>query len=244
MVHDLVLVHGFSLDGRMWAPLAKALAPMVRVHAIDLPGCGASEDPPADSMDGMADAVQAFVTSRGMTRFSIGGLSMGGYVVLAWWRRHAAKVRPERLLLMHTRAAADSSDVRRQRDETARAVRKEGTLSLFADRMVPRLLSSQTPESVRAEVRRIIVEQRVETIAASSLAMRDRADATPILSSIDVPTLLLGGEEDTLTPPAEMASWGRAIPNAELTILRGAGHVSPMERPVECARELVRLLEA
>ena len=144
-MRDLVLVHGFSLDARMWEPLARALSPQVRVHALDLPGSGTSRERPASTIDEMADALQAYVTSKGLTQFSLGGLSMGGYVVLAWWRRHSAGTRPASIVLMHTRASADAPEVRRQREETAGAVRREGTLEPFAGRMIPRLCAATTP---------------------------------------------------------------------------------------------------
>ncbi len=241
---DLVLVHGFPLDARMWAPLAAHLRPAVRVHALDLPGYGTSAEPPALSIDAMADAVRAFVDDRRLARFALGGLSMGGYVALAYWRRQARVRKPSALVLFDTRAEADGPEAREAREVTARTVREEGSLRPYTERMLPRLLSPDADPSVREALRDMLVSQRIESVVAGSLALRDRADATGLLAGIDVPTLVACGADDALTPPDGMRRLADAIPGASFALVGGAGHLAPMERPAPVADALRAFLGA
>jgi pimeloyl-ACP methyl ester carboxylesterase len=238
---DLVLIHGFSLDARMWSDLAGRLEGVARVHAVDLPGCGASREPPARTVDAMADAVRRSIDALGLTRFALGGLSMGGYVALAYWRRHAP-ARPSQFLLFDTRAEADTEEARRQRDATAEAVLRELELGPFAARMLPRLLASGASATVRDDVRRMIESQQAATVAACARAMRDRADATDVLPTIDVPTLVVCGAEDVMTPPEGMQRLAAAIPGARFALVPRAGHLAPMEEPAACAGLVRRFL--
>lgn len=232
---DVVWVHGLGLDRRMWDGLSPGLAGVARVHAEDLPGFGDSRLPPLRTVDAMADAVRAQVDRLGGARFVLGGLSMGGYVVLAYLRRHGAERPPAGLVLFDTRAEADGPEARRGRDETAALIRAEGDLEAYALRMMPRLVSPAAAPRASMAVRSMIAAQPVESVAVASLALRDRADSTAVLGAIRVPTLVACGEDDAITPPEGMRALAAAIPGARFALVAGAGHVAPMERPGECS---------
>jgi pimeloyl-ACP methyl ester carboxylesterase len=238
---DLVLIHAFPFDRRLWDPQRERLSRVATLHTPDLRGFGDDRAPPATSIDAMADAVRAWLDAKQLTRFVLGGLSMGGYVTLAYARRHAGERPPHALVLADTKADADGPDARLAREDTARLVLAEG-LGAYADRMLPKLLSPRAPPSVVAEARRLIEAQRPQTVAAAALAMRDRPDATALLRTLALPVLVLAGEEDVLTPPAAMAGLANALPNATFARIPGAGHLANLEQPATFDDALQRFL--
>ncbi|MEO8349415.1 MAG: alpha/beta fold hydrolase [Acidobacteriota bacterium] len=232
----IVLVHGFPLDGAMWSGVARALSSRFHVFKPDLPGHGNSEAPAPTSVEAHADFLESLL---GQIDGPVGlaGFSFGGYVALALMKRRPEKVRA--LALVDTRASADDDAGRAKRDETIEAVRANGVAPLV-ESMPAKLLS---PESMgRADlverVRRIISRQRPETVEADLTAMRDRPDSNGFLPEISVPTLVVVGERDVLTPPADSEAMAAAIPNARLVVIPGAGHLTPMERPKAVAEAL------
>jgi pimeloyl-ACP methyl ester carboxylesterase len=207
-----------------------------RVLKPDLPGRGNTEAPAPDSIEGYADFVEAIV---GQLDGPVGlaGFSFGGYITLAFAKRRPEKIRA--LALVDTRASADDEAGREKRDETITAVRGNG-LAPVLESMPARLLS---PESlVRKDlverVQRIISRQKPETIEADLVAMRDRPDSSDFLRQISIPTLVLVGERDLLTPPADSEAMAAAIPAARLVTIPGAGHLAPMERPKAVSQAL------
>jgi pimeloyl-ACP methyl ester carboxylesterase len=238
----VVVVHGFPLDGAMWSGVARVLSSQFQVLKPDLPGRGNSEAPPPTSVEGHADFLET-ILARVDGPVGIAGFSFGGYVALALMRRRPDKVRA--LALVDTRASADDEAGKAKRDETIAAVRANGVAPLV-ESMPAKLLS---PESLgRADlverVRRIISRQRPETVEADLVAMRDRPDSTPFLREIALPTIVLVGDRDVLTPPADSEAMAAAIPDARLTVVPGAGHLTPMERPKAVAQSLAELFSA
>ena len=232
----VVLVHGYPLDGAIWSGVARALAPGLRVLKPDLPGHGENAAPAAQSIEGQADFLEAILAEL-PEPVGLVGFSMGGYVTLALMRRRPEKVRA--LALVDTRAGADDEAGRARRDETIATVRAGGVAPI-AQAMLGKLLS---PEGLKKadlveRVSRIMTRQKAETVAADLAAMRDRPDQTPSLSSIAVPTLVVVGELDVLTPPSESQAMAAAIPGARLVTVPGAGHLAPMERPRAVAAAL------
>lgn len=231
----LLLVHGFPLDHRMWCGQLDGLGDIARVVALDLPGFGGtppdSDDGTATRMDAFADHVLALADALGFSTFVVGGLSMGGYVALAVARR-----RPERLsglLLFDTRAEPDSDEARPAREELAIRVLAQGVEGLV-DEFSARLLAPRTlaerPHVVRA-IGEMIRSASAVGVAAASRGMALRPDARPHLAAIRVPTLVVGGEEDRVTPPETIEKLAAAIPGAECLIVPGAGHLAPLEEP-------------
>lgn len=232
MADGLLFLHAWPLDGTMWEPQVRAIrerAPGVPVCAPSLPGFGGTL-PAVEGVVTMEAAGQAAVeaaAASGMDRFVLCGASMGGYVAFAIRRAH-----PERVLgmvLANTRATADDEAGRRGREQLARRLREEG--SDFLVQNPPPLLAASAPPELREHVRDMIRAQPAEAIAAATLGMARRADSTPDLRGIDVPTLVVEGTEDAIIPAGAAAAMAAAIPGATLETIEGAGHLTSMEAP-------------
>ncbi len=231
----LVLLHAFPLARLMWRPQIEALSKGFRVIAPDLPGFGGTDPfagPP--SIDGMADAVAEFLDALSVTeRVALAGLSMGGYVALAFARKYPDRLRA--LILADTRAEPDDAAGKANRDKMI-AFAGEHSAQDVIDQMLPKLLGGETLSgrpAVVADVRRIAGAQSTAGIIAALQALRDRPDAGPSLGKIDVPTLVIVGADDALTPPAMSQRLAGQIAEAGLVTIPGAGHLSNLERPDE-----------
>ena len=232
----VILLHGYPLDGAMWSGVARALSTQFRVLKPDLPGRGNTEAPAPGSIEGYADFLETIVGSL-EGPVGLAGFSFGGYISLAFLKRRPERVRA--LALVDTRASADDDAGRAKRDETIAAVREKGVAPLL-EAMPGKLLS---PESLARKdlverVERIISRQTPDTVQADLAAMRDRPDSTGLLPEISIPTLVVVGERDVLTPPADSEAMAAAIPGARLVTIPGAGHLTPMERPKAVSQAL------
>jgi 3-oxoadipate enol-lactonase len=242
--HDtvLLLIHGFPLDHRMWAPQLAGLSADMRVIAPDLRGFGRSQVTPGPlRMEQHADDLAALLDHLAIGRAVVAGLSMGGYIAFAFWRRHRARV--QALVLLDTRAEPDTPQARANRDATAVKVRQAGSAAI-ASEMLPRLLAPAGLSNRRIADRTLamMAEQPMEGVAGALAGLRDRADSRPTLPTISVPTWVLVGEQDALTPPADAAAMAAAIPGAAMVVLPRAGHLSPLENPRGVNRALRTLL--
>jgi pimeloyl-ACP methyl ester carboxylesterase len=212
------------------------------VVAPDLRGFGDAPAEPPLTLDRHADDVAALIGRLGARRAVVCGLSMGGYVALALWRRHPERVRA--LVLADTRAGADDEAQRARRVALAETARREGAAAVAASQL-PGALGRTTREGdpARAEaLRALMASASVEGIVGALDAMRTRPDSTALLPTIAVPTLVVVGAEDVLTPPKEARALAAAIPGARLVELAEAGHVSAWERPEAFTDALVGLL--
>jgi pimeloyl-ACP methyl ester carboxylesterase len=242
----VILLHGFPLSPSMWQPQAEDFAADHRVILPDLRALG--ERGPVEqspSIEQMADDVAALLDKLGIQEpVALGGLSMGGYVALAFARKHPGRLRG--LVLADTRAEADTEEGRANRDRMIALAAAEGPVAVV-DQMIPKLLGEQTkarrPE-VTAELRRMGERQSTAQIAGALRALRDRPDARPGLAVIAVPTLVIVGQEDVLTPPALSEALAAAIPGARLVVLEGAGHISNLEQPEAFNRALRAFLQS
>ena len=231
----LVLLHGFPLDHRMWeaqAPLAE------HCHLIvpDLRGFGGSAATRPQSVAAMADDVAALLAAlRVPAPAVICGLSMGGYVA-----QHLAVRHPDRvaaLVLVDTKLEADTPEARAARDDLAAKVGRLGQ-GILADAMIPRLLAAAPVAgglphraATEAALRRMIVEQPVASIQAALAALGARPDMTTALRDVRVPTLLVVGAEDAITPPECLERAEAILPCARLLVVPAAGHMTPLEQP-------------
>ena len=225
---SLVLVHAFPVDATMWDEQVRALDGDARVLAPSLPGFGGT--PAAGdvlTMDAAADALAAELDRAHIDRAVVCGLSMGGYIAFSLWRRHRERIAG--LILADTRAEADDEAGRERRRGVAEKARSEGS-GAIADAPPP-LLSEDADPELWERVKEMIRRQPGEAIAAAALGMADRPDSRPILPEIDVPTSVVVGSADTLTPPPMSEAMAEAIPNANLVVLDGAGHLSNLEDP-------------
>jgi pimeloyl-ACP methyl ester carboxylesterase len=178
-------------------------------------------------MDATADRASDEAAAAGFDRVVVVGLSMGGYVTLAFWRRYRERVLG--LVLANTRAGADDDAGKERRRALADRLRAEG--NGFMVESPPPLLSSAAPADLWDQVKRIIQAQPAEAIAAASAGMAERPDSTPDLAGIDVPTLVITSTGDTLIPPEATTPMAEQIPGARLEIIEGAGHLSNLEAP-------------
>lgn len=240
----LLLIHGFPLDHSLWAHQVATLKGWRRI-APDLRGCGASSAAgDASSMAVYADDLVQLLDRLQVDRAVVAGLSMGGYIAFELLRRHRDRILG--LILMDTRAEADTAEGRASRQATIELARKEGPAAV-AERMIPRLLgrtSQRTQPHLVAQVREMAGRWSVPGMIGAVAAMRDRPDATELLQTIDVPTLVVVGEEDELTPPALSRSMTAAIPSAAMTTIAAAGHLAPLEAPSAVSRVMAEFLEA
>jgi len=228
----VVLLHGFPLDSRIWAAQRRALPEKFRVITPDLRGFGQSAASTAPfSLELLADDVHALLKELGAERCALGGLSMGGYVALAYVKKYGGELRG--LMLIDTKAEADTPEGKEARTRMVEVARQKGS-SAIADLMEPKMLAPDAAKqrpAVAKELRAIMEACPPLTIEHALLAMRERPDRVAELGQIKVPTLIVVGEHDAITPPAVAETMRKGIPNARLVVVRGAGHMSCMEQP-------------
>lgn len=230
----LVLVHAFPLGSQMWEPQFRGAFHGWRILAPDLRGFGGSTDERAEgvdpTIDDYAEDVAGLIREVAGGPVVLAGLSMGGYTAFAVMRRAPGLVRA--LILADTRAGADSLEGRAARKALLTVLEHEGPQGVARD-MMPKLLGASTREhnpGAEETVRLLIKRQSPAAIRDAILRMMERPDSTPLLPSIAVPTLVIVGEEDTLTPPADSEALVAALPHATLVTIAGAGHLSNLEQ--------------
>ena len=221
----LVLLHAFPLDRRMWEDTARDLAHAARVITLDFRGLGESEG--MATIDEAADDVAALLDHLHLERAIVGGLSMGGYVALAFAERHAGRLLG--LLLASTRAGADTAESKQARDEAIGRVARNG-IDEYVEELVPRLLAGGNAKARGLALALAHFQQPVGVASALS-SLRDRPDRTALLPLLRVPVTIVVGTEDRVTPPAEARAMAQAIEGAELVEIPGAGHLVNLEAP-------------
>lgn len=225
----LVLLHAFPLSADMWAPQLEQPPEGWRVIAPDLRGLGSSSGQPATSVDDHADDVLALMRLLGIERAAVGGLSMGGYVAFALYRRAAQRF--SGLVLADTKAEADTEEAKQNRVKM-QATAREGGSSAVADAMVPKLLGARSRGNAEMvdRVRSMILANTTDGIIAAIEALKTRPDSVPTLSTVACPTLVCVGADDELTPVAASETMARAIRGATLTIVPDSGHLTNLEQ--------------
>lgn len=228
----IVLLHAFPLNRTMWAEQETALSSQFRVITVDLRGHGESDAPLWHySLDQAADDVRALLDYLFITQGLFVGLSMGGYVLLAFCRKYADRVKG--MVLADTKAQADTPEGKAGRFQMAQIAYTQGP-SAIADIMIPKLLSPATiqskPEIVQ-RIRTMIEGNQISGIAGDLMAMAERPDSLPFLKQITCPTQIIVGELDQATPPADAKLMAEQIPQARLAIIPGAAHLANIEQP-------------
>jgi pimeloyl-ACP methyl ester carboxylesterase len=228
------LLHAFPMCRDLWRPQLDALSDSFRVLAPDLPGFGGTPAVDNVTIDAMAGVVADFLTAAGVPGpVVLGGLSMGGYVAFAFARRHPDRLRG--LVLADTKPEADDAAAKANRDKQLAAL-ADGSLTAagLVEQMLPKLLGAETlarrPDVVNA-VKAIGASQPIKGIAAAVKALRDRPDAVAGLGNIRVPTLVVVGEQDAVTPPDGAKRTADRIPGSRYVGIPGAGHLSNLEDP-------------
>lgn len=228
----VVWLHAFPLDREMWEPQVQPLLVTgYRVITVDLPGFGESPVQGGWTIDSAADALAELLEVLGVPAAVVGGESMGGYVALAMARRHPQRL--SGLILADTRAGSDDAAARARRQETIEVIRRKGP-GVLLETLVPKLISEVTRQSrphVLETIRALTLRQTSQGLIHALAALRDRPDAAPHLPKIHVPTLVIVGEYDTITPPLYAARLAGSINSAELEHVPQAGHLSNLENP-------------
>ena len=226
----IVLIHGYPFNRSLWNEQVEALSSTCRVIAPDLRGFGESDAAESATMNEMAQDVAMLLNQLGIVRATIAGLSMGGYVALAFYKQLPSRVKA--LILADTRAQADSEEAKQTRAQQAKKALDEGMAGI-ADSMLPKLLTPETvskhPEIVK-RVRDMMLKTKPEGAAAALHGMAQRDDQTDLLPKIAVPSLILVGAEDAITPVADSEKMHQSIAGSRLVVLENAGHVSNLER--------------
>lgn len=239
----VVLLHGYPFNRTMWREQIEALKGSYRVIALDLRGHGDSDvDPSPATMDQMAQDVAGLMDALSISSAVIGGLSMGGYVTLAFCRLFPARVRS--LILADTRAGADTAEAREGRVQQSEKVLEQGMDSI-SDALLPKLLAPETisdrPE-VAQRIRAMMLRTNPKGASAALLGMAQRQDHTSFLPEISSPALILVGQHDAITPLEEAQKLQQGIAGSHLEVIEGAGHVSNMEQPLAFNRALEAFL--
>jgi 3-oxoadipate enol-lactonase len=240
----VVLLHGYPFNRSLWSEQVSALSSSFRVIAPDLRGLGESDaSSGAATMNRMAQDVALLLDHLEISRAVIGGLSMGGYVALAFYKQFPSRVRA--LILADTRAQADREEGKQTRFQQAEKALAEGMASI-ADSMLPKLLTPETvskrPELVK-RVRDMMLKTKPEGAAGALLGMAERDDQTTLLSQISCPALILVGREDPITPVADSEKMHREIAGSRLVVLENAAHVSNLEQTEQFNEGLMRFLK-
>ena len=238
----LVLLHGFPMDGRMWAAQMEELSSRHRVIVPDFRGFGQTGCGGPFTIASLAHDLHHLLAQLMALPAAVAGLSMGGYVAMHYAANFPVDLYA--LILVDTQAGADTAQGRENRGRMIEVVRSKGAAAI-ADLMLGKLLAPATvehrPKTVKA-LRQIMESTPPATIEHALVALRDRPDMTEELPKIKSPTLILVGEADVLTPVAIAEAMQSRIPGSQLTVIPGAGHMSPMEQSSRVNSEMLEFL--
>ena len=239
----ILFIHGYPFNHTIWEHPVANLEGWMRI-APDLRGMGQSDAPDLGySMSTYAEDLLALLTTLGVDRVVLCGLSMGGYIAFEILRRARERVRA--LVLMDTVAEADTPEVRKARDGAA-AQAREGGAEAIANSMLPRLLSERSrgeKPQLSDRVYRMMAATPVAGILGAIGAMRERPDSFPLLPTLTgIPAVVMVGDDDEITPVDRAQAMVEALPNGSLSIVAGSGHIPAMERPEITTALLSRFL--
>jgi 3-oxoadipate enol-lactonase len=240
----VVLLHPFPVHHEFWSPVAQALESRYRLVVPDLRGHGASGagEGPATMEKHAADLARV-LDDAGVGRAIFVGVSIGGYVLFQFLRQHRNRVAG--LVLCNTKAQADSPEARAVRLQVAADVLERGSEPFF-ESMLPKLMGKTThstrPDLIQAALR-MMRKMSTEDVALVQKGMAERLDSVETLKTINVPTLVIAGDEDTLTPVGEAELMRKNISGSEMKIVARAGHYSPWEQPAEVGKLLRQFLD-
>ena len=241
----LVLLHPFPVHHEFWLPVSKFLSSQYRLIMPDLRGHGESGlgDGPATMQKHAADIARV-MDAAGVDRAPLIGVSIGGYAIFEFWRSFRNRVTA--LVLCNTKAAADNAEARAGRLEAANDVLRRGT-EVFFEGMLQKVLGETTrhsrPDLVEGALR-MMRKMSAEDVAGVQRGMAERPDSISTLKTINVPTLIVTGDEDNMTGVPEAEVMKQNIAGAQMKVIAKAGHYSPWEQPEEVGRVLRRFIDS
>jgi 3-oxoadipate enol-lactonase len=237
----VVLIHGYPFDHTMWFSTIAVLGSKARVLAPDLPGFGRNpvlrDKPPA--LEGYADFLSEELARNSYEKALIAGMSMGGYVALAFAEKYPEKVCG--LGLLSSQAAEDSSETKAARATTIKKIRSNG-VSVVSETIVPKMFADKAPEDLKRYPVEGAEKAGVEGLCWALEAMAKRPDRTAVLKSLTVPVLILHGAHDKIIPASRARALAEECSKAIFVDVPGAGHATPLEAPDAVAGGIVRLL--
>ena len=227
MTPPILLLHAFPLDARMWDAQVAALEQAgYETLAPNLPG-----REPDDDLGRWAGRILELLPGP----FIPVGCSMGGYLMFELWRQAPARI--PAAVFVDTRAGADTPEARAGREETIGILGEDG-FDAFWELQEPKLFTPKTPRDVVERARAIASEQPITNLVATLRALAARPDSYETATTIDVPSLVLVGADDALTPPGEARELAGHLPAGKLVEIPAAGHLTPLEKPDEVKEEL------
>jgi len=241
---ELLLLHGYPFNRSLWAEQVKALSGTFRVITPDLRGFGESEfSEDVSTMNRMAQDVARLMDALEISNATVGGLSMGGYVVFTFYKQFASRVRG--LVLADTRPQADTEEAKQVRTQQSEQILASGMAGV-TDAMLPKLLTPETvtkrPEVVK-QLRDMMLKTKPGGASAALRGMAAREDHTALLPQISVPTLILVGREDPITPLQDSEKMHDKIAGSRLVVIENASHVSNIEQSAIFNTELSSFLD-
>jgi 3-oxoadipate enol-lactonase len=232
MKHTLVFLHGFPFNQSMWTDQVAFAQAQFNVIAYDQRGHGQGELGAGQyAFENFVDDLLNLLDARGVQKAILCGLSMGGYVAL-----RAIERAPERisgLILCDTRSEADSNEAKLKRAATVKTIKDQG-VSIFCEDFLKSVLTPETLASrpdIATRVRHMIMGNNPLGIIGTTLAMAGRTDTTESLSRIKVPTLILVGDKDPITPPSAAQAMHERISGSIMAVIANASHMSNLENP-------------
>ena len=240
----VVFIHGFPFSHAMWNDQMMALPQDFRAISYDIRGHGKSEAGDGQySIEFFVDDLIGLLDELGIKKAVLCGLSMGGYIALRTHERHPDRIRA--LILCDTRSEADPNEARIKRANQVKAVKAQG-VKAFAEGFVKAVFAPATfksnPKAIES-IRAIIEAISPLSIAGTLLALAARTDTTSSLASVAVPTLIMVGEHDSLTPPPASESMHKHIKGSQLQIIPEAAHMSNIENPAVFNKHLIDFLK-
>jgi 3-oxoadipate enol-lactonase len=241
---SVVLLHPFPVNHDFWTPVLQQLSARCRLILPDLRAHGASGagEGPA-TMDKQAADLVRVMNDADVGKAVFIGVSIGGYILFEFWRRNRERV--SALALCNTKAQADTPEARNTRLQAAAEVLEHG-VEPFAELMLPKLLG-QTTRNTRPDLvegaRKMILRMSAEDVSQVQKGMAARPDSVSTLKTINVPTLIMTGDEDTMTGVPEAELMHQSIVNSQMKVIAKAGHYSPWEQPNDAGRVLRQFLD-
>jgi pimeloyl-ACP methyl ester carboxylesterase len=238
----VVLIHGYPFDHTMWFSTIAALGSKARVVAPDLPGFGRNPvlRHKTPSLEYFADFIAGELARSNYEKAVVAGMSMGGYVALAFAEKY-----PEKLCalgLVSSQTTEDSAEAKIARAESIEKIRSSG-VSVLNDTIVPKLFGDKAPPDLRRYPVEGAEKAGVEGLCWALEAMAKRPDRTALFKSLKVPLLIVHGTQDKIIPSKKARALAEERSNAVFVEISGAGHATPLEAPDAVATGLMRLLE-